>query len=165
MTFTEAHAEAPADDNDEKADGVPEEGGDEKSDEGNEEETEDGGDDKGGEDEKEADDDDEEEEEEEEEEPEDVKPKLEEECAKSAQCAPLKHHYDECVERVTEQNDNPDHKGPKESCVEECEFALFFSHQPSLKPRTVELPQLQGSIALWRILVNPYQQRKRIQGS
>ena len=78
MTFTEAHAEAPADDNDEKADGVPEEGGDEKSDEGNEEETEDGGDDKGGEDEKEADDDDEEEEEEEEEEPEDVKPKLEE---------------------------------------------------------------------------------------
>lgn len=44
------------------------------------------------------------------------------ECAKSAQCAPLKHHYDECVERVTEQHDNPDHKGPKESCVEECEL-------------------------------------------
>ena len=44
------------------------------------------------------------------------------ECAKSAQCAPLKHHYDACAERVTKQHENPDHKGPKEDCVEECEF-------------------------------------------
>lgn len=49
------------------------------------------------------------------------------ECAKSAQCAPLKHHYDECVERVTEQHEDPDHKGPKENCVEECELCLLLS--------------------------------------
>ncbi|KAL2059370.1 hypothetical protein ABVK25_000663 [Lepraria finkii] len=60
-------------------------------------------------------------EEEEEEEPEDPKPKLEEDCAKSAQCAPAKHHYEDCAERVTKQHENPDHKGPKEDCVEECE--------------------------------------------
>ncbi|CAI7622712.1 unnamed protein product [Penicillium palitans] len=61
----------------------------------------------------------EEEEEEEEEEPEDIKPKLEEECAHSAVCAPYKHHYDECVERVTRQEEDEDYKGPKEDCVEE----------------------------------------------
>ncbi|CAG8904907.1 unnamed protein product [Penicillium egyptiacum] len=61
----------------------------------------------------------EEEEEEEEEEPEDIKPKLEEECAHSAVCAPYKHHYDECVERVTRQEEDEDFKGPKEDCVEE----------------------------------------------
>ncbi|KAM0806222.1 ubiquinol-cytochrome C reductase hinge protein-domain-containing protein [Usnea florida] len=68
-----------------------------------EKEDDEGGDDKG----------------EEEKEAEDIKPKLEEECAKSAQCAPLKHHYQECAERVTAQHENPDHKGPKEDCVEE----------------------------------------------
>ena len=44
------------------------------------------------------------------------------ECARSAQCAPFKHHFDECAERVREQQENPDHAGPKEDCVEECEF-------------------------------------------
>lgn len=44
------------------------------------------------------------------------------ECAKSAQCASLKHHYDECAERVTKQHEDPNHKGHKEDCVEECEF-------------------------------------------
>lgn len=44
------------------------------------------------------------------------------ECAKSAQCAPAKHHYEECAERVTKQHENPNHKGPKEDCVEECEL-------------------------------------------
>ncbi len=48
------------------------------------------------------------------------------ECAKSAQCAPAKHHYDECAERVTRQHENPDHKGPKEDCVEECEFVALY---------------------------------------
>lgn len=43
------------------------------------------------------------------------------ECAKSAQCAPAKHHYEECAERVTKQHEDPNHKGPKEDCVEECE--------------------------------------------
>ena len=51
------------------------------------------------------------------------------ECSKSAQCVPLKHHYDECAERVTAQEENPDHKGPKEDCVEECEFTLPSSLQ------------------------------------
>ncbi|EOD50184.1 Ubiquinol-cytochrome c reductase complex subunit [Neofusicoccum parvum] len=58
-----------------------------------------------------------EEEEEEEEEPEDIKEKLEEECAESKQCAPAKHHYDECVERVTKQID--DNGKADEDCVEE----------------------------------------------
>ena len=43
------------------------------------------------------------------------------ECAKSAQCAPVKHHFEECVERVTKAEEEPEkHKGPKEDCVEEC---------------------------------------------
>ncbi|KAL2016847.1 hypothetical protein VTK56DRAFT_2922 [Thermocarpiscus australiensis] len=59
-----------------------------------------------------------EEEEEEEEEPEivDPKEKLEEECRQSKQCAPAKHHYDECVERVTSAQAQG---GAKEDCVEE----------------------------------------------
>ncbi|CRG84766.1 ubiquinol-cytochrome c reductase subunit 6 [Talaromyces islandicus] len=60
----------------------------------------------------------EEEEEAEEEEPEDIKPKLEEECANSSQCAPYKHHFDECVERVTRQQEEGDGKAT-EDCVEE----------------------------------------------
>ncbi|KAF2276725.1 Non-heme 11 kDa protein of cytochrome bc1 complex [Westerdykella ornata] len=60
-----------------------------------------------------------EEEEEEEEEEETVDPKvvLEEECANSKQCSSVKHHYDECVERVTAQVER-DGK-PNEDCVEE----------------------------------------------
>lgn len=42
------------------------------------------------------------------------------ECANSSQCAPYKHHFDECVERVTQQQEDEDYKGPKEDCVEEC---------------------------------------------
>ena len=37
-------------------------------------------------------------------------------------CAPYKHHYDECVERVMKQEEDEDFKGPKEDCVEECKF-------------------------------------------
>ncbi len=44
------------------------------------------------------------------------------ECARSAQCINQKHHFDECAERVTRQHENPDHKGPKEDCLEECEW-------------------------------------------
>ncbi|CAD6575842.1 MAG: ubiquinol--cytochrome-c reductase subunit 6 [Alectoria sarmentosa] len=118
--FTELHAEAPPEEEKEDDEGGDDKG-EEKSDDGDKEE----GGEEGGEEEQEAGDDeggDEEEEEEEEEEPEDLKPKLEAACAKSAQCAPAKHHYDECAERVTKQHENPDHKGPKEDCVEECEF-------------------------------------------
>lgn len=40
------------------------------------------------------------------------------ECMKSKKCASDKHHYDECVERVTkaQESDEPS----KENCVEEC---------------------------------------------
>ncbi|KAF2089362.1 Non-heme 11 kDa protein of cytochrome bc1 complex [Saccharata proteae CBS 121410] len=69
----------------------------------------------GGDDEEEAP---EEEEEEEEEEPEDIQPKIEEECKESKQCAPAKHHYDECVERVTKKQEENDGKSD-EDCVEE----------------------------------------------
>lgn len=41
------------------------------------------------------------------------------ECKESKQCAPAKHHYDECVERVTSQEADG---GAKEDCVEECKF-------------------------------------------
>ncbi|KAK0942546.1 Cytochrome b-c1 complex subunit 6, mitochondrial [Friedmanniomyces endolithicus] len=64
---------------------------------------------------------DDEEEEEEEDEPEDIKPKLEEECMRTQQCAPLKHHYDECSERVTQQHEQ--HGKAHEDCVEECTYS------------------------------------------
>ena len=41
---------------------------------------------------------------------------------KSQQCAPLKHHYDECAERVTQQHEQ--HGKAHEDCVEECKFLL-----------------------------------------
>lgn len=78
------------------------EGGEESEEAGGEEESEE--------------DDEEEEEEEEDDEPVDPKVELEEQCANSKQCAPAKHHYDECVERVTSQEANG---GAKEDCVEE----------------------------------------------
>ncbi|KAF8254145.1 Non-heme 11 kDa protein of cytochrome bc1 complex [Wilcoxina mikolae CBS 423.85] len=59
------------------------------------------------------------EEEEEEEEPEDPFPALLAECEKTKECSPGKHHYDECVERVTAAAEDADSKGPKEDCVEE----------------------------------------------
>ena len=48
------------------------------------------------------------------------------ECKESKGCAPVKHHFDECVERVTgASHDGPaDKKHPNEDCVEECEFVL-----------------------------------------
>ena len=150
LNITEvAHADAPEkDDEDEGSDEKEEkDGGDDA------EEKEDGGDGDDEEKDEGGDDDAEEEEEEEEEEPVDPKPALEEgkslcyksypcirvypartrrltrrlksaECAKSSQCRGYKHHYDECVERVTAHENDPEaHKGhPKEDCVEECEF-------------------------------------------
>ncbi|KAI9858156.1 MAG: ubiquinol--cytochrome-c reductase subunit 6 [Trichoglossum hirsutum] len=110
FAITEAHAEAPPEEKDDGSEEANDEGKDDESSEDNEGAEDDAGED-GGE---------EEEEEEEEEEPEDVKPKLEEECANSKQCAPYKHHFDECVERVTEAQEHAgDNKGPHEDCVEE----------------------------------------------
>ncbi|THW49196.1 Non-heme 11 kDa protein of cytochrome bc1 complex [Aureobasidium pullulans] len=71
-------------------------------------------------DEEEEEEEEDEEEEEEEDEPEDPKPKIEEECAKSSECAPYKHHYDHCVERVTKQQE--ENGKADEDCVEECEY-------------------------------------------
>ena len=39
------------------------------------------------------------------------------ECKNAPQCAPAKHHFDECVERVHQQESEG---GAKEDCVEEC---------------------------------------------
>lgn len=39
-------------------------------------------------------------------------------CLKTAQCAPLKHHYDACAERVQQQEQ--DGGKAEEDCVEEC---------------------------------------------
>ncbi|KAL8421510.1 hypothetical protein RB596_002331 [Gaeumannomyces avenae] len=61
--------------------------------------------------------DEEEEEEEEEEEVLDPKERLEKECKNSKQCSPAKHHFDECVERVT--NSSSSESEEKEDCVEE----------------------------------------------
>ena len=45
------------------------------------------------------------------------------ECEQSKACAPSKHHFDECVERVTAAKDEAhDKKHPNEDCVEECMY-------------------------------------------
>lgn len=51
------------------------------------------------------------------------------ECKESKQCAPAKHHYDECVERVTSQEADG---GAKEDCVEECKSNPARHRQVSL---------------------------------
>ncbi|KAL4798654.1 ubiquinol-cytochrome C reductase hinge protein-domain-containing protein [Aspergillus venezuelensis] len=112
--FPEAQAEAPAENKEEESSAQqeePEVKADNKAEEESSEKSEDSAED--------APEESSEEEEKGEDEPEDIKPKLEEECANSAQCAPYKHHYDECVERVTSQQEDEDYKGPKEDCVEE----------------------------------------------
>jgi Ubiquinol-cytochrome C reductase hinge protein len=54
------------------------------------------------------------------------------ECKESKQCAPAKHHFDECVERVTgAEEGKADKKHPHEDCVEECKRPLYaLSDQP-----------------------------------
>jgi hypothetical protein len=44
------------------------------------------------------------------------------ECKESKACSPAKHHFDECVERVTgaDHGKPVDKKHPEEDCVEEC---------------------------------------------
>ncbi|KIW02488.1 uncharacterized protein PV09_06291 [Verruconis gallopava] len=95
LSIGEVHAEAQPEKEEERS-----EDAEEKSEDGDEEEAG------------------EEEEEEEDEEPVDPKPALEEECAESKECAPYKHHYDECVERVTKKQEENDGKSD-EDCVEE----------------------------------------------
>lgn len=54
------------------------------------------------------------------------------ECKESKTCAPAKHHFDECVERVTGADEGKAHdkKHPNEDCVEECKhFCVSRLHE------------------------------------
>lgn len=42
---------------------------------------------------------------------------------RTKECAPLKHHYDECAERVTKQQE--EHGKAHEDCVEECKSSRY----------------------------------------
>jgi hypothetical protein len=42
---------------------------------------------------------------------------------RTRECAPLKHHYDECAERVQQQEE--EHGKAQEDCVEECKLARY----------------------------------------
>lgn len=75
----------------------------------------------------------EEEEEEEEEEAEDQKPAIVEECESSKSCAPLKHHFDECQERVL-GNEGGEHEEHPENCVEEM-FHLMHCVDACMAPK------------------------------
>ncbi|KAK7716092.1 Cytochrome b-c1 complex subunit 6, mitochondrial [Diaporthe eres] len=123
-----AEAEAPAAE-DSKAEEAPAE--DSKDESKEESSSEDKSED--AEEEPEAEEEEEEEEEEEDDEPKDPKEELEEECKESKQCAPAKHHYDECVERVTSQEADG---GAKEDCVEECKSQFVEIHHGLGKERS-----------------------------
>ena len=73
----------------------------------------------------------EEEEEEEEEEAEDQKPAIVEQCEQTAACAPLKHHFDECQERVLNHSGDDEHH---EDCVEEM-FHLMHCVDACMAPK------------------------------
>ncbi|CUM64737.1 uncharacterized protein PRCAT00002348001 [Priceomyces carsonii] len=103
---------------------------DEPEEEPVEESTEDSADDseKEGDDEEEKGDDEEDEEDEEEDDEDDEEEESEDpldgmraECASIPACKPFGHHYEECVERVTkeQQEEGYEHKAYKEDCVEE----------------------------------------------
>jgi len=44
-------------------------------------------------------------------------------CMRTTQCAPLKREYDECSERVKQQQEEGE---AKEDCVEECEYFMRY---------------------------------------
>ncbi|KAG4407638.1 hypothetical protein JTP64_003173 [Candida tropicalis] len=69
----------------------------------------------------EEDDDEDDEDDEDEEETVDPLDTLREECAKTAACKPFDHHFHECIERVTKEQEEEgyEHKHYKEDCVEE----------------------------------------------
>ncbi|CAX42914.1 subunit of the ubiquinol-cytochrome c reductase complex, putative [Candida dubliniensis CD36] len=73
------------------------------------------------EDDDEDEDEDEDDEDEDEEETVDPLDALREECTKTAACKPFDHHFHECIERVTKEQEEPDyeHKHYKEDCIEE----------------------------------------------
>lgn len=57
---------------------------------------------------------------------------------KSSECAPAKHHYDHCVERVEKQQEE-DGKA-KEDCVEECTFSQTQSIHDTIADSSLSLP-------------------------
>jgi hypothetical protein len=61
------------------------------------------------------------------------------ECKESAKCHEPKHHFDECVERVTKAQEEG--SGAKEDCVEECMLTKPPPTTPSL-PQAYELPRV-----------------------
>lgn len=46
---------------------------------------------------------------------------------KTQECAPLKHHYEECAERVQQQVE--EHGKAQEDCVEECMYMHLDAQQ------------------------------------
>ncbi|KAG6012943.1 hypothetical protein E4U43_007561 [Claviceps pusilla] len=108
----EAPAEEPKEEQAADADSKDEQATEESTEESNDEEATGNAE----EEEEEEEDEDEEEDDDDEEEIVDPKETLEEECKNSAQCAPSKHHFDECVERVHQQESEGE---AKEDCVEE----------------------------------------------
>ncbi|KAK6199345.1 ubiquinol-cytochrome c oxidoreductase subunit 6 [Scheffersomyces amazonensis] len=84
----------------------------------------------------EDDDEEEEEEEEDEDEVEDPLVALTEECKHTPAVHPFLHHFDECVERVTKEQEDPDYasKEHKEDCIEEF-FHLQHAINDCVAPR------------------------------
>lgn len=71
-------------------------------------------------------------------------------CAETV-CHAQKHHYDECVARVT----GAEEKGedPKEDCVEECKFPNHPLAAPPDHPERRDIPQLpQNQLADPRLI-------------
>ena len=44
------------------------------------------------------------------------------ECERTKECRHAKSEYDSCVARVTRAQEDENHKGHKEDCVEECKY-------------------------------------------
>lgn len=61
----------------------------------------------------------------------------------TSQCAPAKHHYDECAERVTKQID--ENGKADEDCVEEC---MYLQSVQCLELSTLKLPPQSSAVFL-----------------
>ena len=102
----------------EESEGEDKESGDD-AEEGDDKESGDA--EEGDDDEDEDEDEDEDDEDEDEEETVDPLETLREECTNTETCKPHLHHFEECIERVTKEQEEEDyeHKPYKEDCVEE----------------------------------------------
>ena len=68
------------------------------------------------------------------------------ECKESKACSPAKHHFDECVERVTgaDHGKPVDKKHPEEDCVEECQSKNCSYLGPLLMPHSLPSRSLRN---------------------